>query len=110
MHKWGYRARVRAFILVLRYSGLRISDVVKLPRAAVNDDRVLLRTLKIGATVHLPLPPSVVEVLKQIENGSPYYFWSGNGELKVAVGGWQRTITRLFKLAGVKGHPICSGT
>jgi site-specific recombinase XerD len=116
MKKYDYRARVRAFILVLRYTGLRISDVVKLPRAAVNGGHVLLRTLKTGATVHLALPPfvlqalkqmppSVVEALKQIEDGSPYYFWSGNGELKAAVGGWQRTIARLFKLAKVKGHP-----
>ena len=46
-----------------------------------------------------------MQALKQIQNGSPNYFWSGNGELKAAIGGWQRTIARLLKLAKVNGHP-----
>jgi site-specific recombinase XerD len=98
------RQRLRAFIYVLRYTALRISDVVKLRKSAVADGRMLLRTQKTGATVHLPLPPFVVEELKQIGNGS-YFFWSGKGELKSATADWQRAITRLFKLAKVKGHP-----
>ena len=32
-------------------------------------------------------------------------FWSGDCIPKSAVADWQRTIARLFKLAGVKGHP-----
>lgn len=31
-------------------------------------------------------------------------FWSGNGLPKSAVANWQRTLARLFKLAGIEGH------
>jgi len=100
------RKRLKAYILMLRYTALRISDVTKLQRSAVSNGRVLLRTLKTSATVHLPLPPAVIEALKEIENGSAYYFWTGNGLLKSAVADWQRSIIRLFKLAKVDGHAV----
>jgi integrase/recombinase XerD len=99
-----YRERLRAFILTLRYTGLRISDVVQLKKASVSDCRILLNTQKTGTPVHLPLPPSVVEALEGIGNGE-FYFWSGNSQLKAAVGGWQRSILKLFRLAGINGHP-----
>jgi integrase/recombinase XerD len=44
------RKRVLAFVLVLRYTALRMSDVVQLRRAAISNGRVLLRTTKTGAT------------------------------------------------------------
>ena len=100
-----YRIRLRAFILALRYTGLRVSDIVQLKKSAVADNRVLLRTEKTGATVHLPLPSVLVEALEQISNGGDYFFWSGTSKLKAIVGGWQRSILKLFRLAGVKGHP-----
>lgn len=30
-----------------------------------------------------------------------FYFWTGESEPKSAVGGWQRSLRRLFRLAGV---------
>jgi integrase/recombinase XerD len=33
-----------------------------------------------------------------------YYFWSGIGNPKSCVADWQRSLTRLGKLAGVKFH------
>jgi hypothetical protein len=32
-------------------------------------------------------------------------FWSGNGTLKSGVSSWHRSLSTLFKLAGVHGHP-----
>src|SRR5713226_9124943 len=32
------------------------------------------------------------------------FFWSGIGDIKSAVGDWQRSLRKLFKLAGIKGH------
>jgi integrase len=55
------RARVLAFVLTLRYTALRISDVVRLSRDRVNNGRMLLRTTKTGVPVHLPLPPVLLE-------------------------------------------------
>jgi site-specific recombinase XerD len=99
------RARVLAFILTLRYTALRISDVVKLRLDKINNNRLLLRTTKTGAPVHLPLPPALLAALKKIENGSPYYFWSGKGEAKGALNVWHRAFIKLLELAKVEGHP-----
>ena len=71
------RARVLAFVLTLRYTALRISDVVKLRRDAISNGRLLLHTTKTGATIHLPLPQVLLDALKAVENGSPYFFWTG---------------------------------
>ena len=99
------RARVMAFVLTMRYTGLRISDVVKLKRDAVCNSKVLLRTTKTGAPIHLPLPTVLLDALKKIENGSPYYYWSGKGEAKGALNVWHRVFIKLLNLAKVEGHP-----
>jgi site-specific recombinase XerD len=98
------RKRLRAFIYILRYAALRISDATKLRKTSVVDDRLMLRTQKTGSTVHVPLPPFVIEELQGLGNDE-YFFWSGNGELKSCTADWQRSITKLFKLAKVTGHP-----
>ncbi len=53
----GNRHRLRAFVLVLRYTGLRIRDVVTLKRSAVKDGRIFVRTQKAGTQVLVPVPP-----------------------------------------------------
>lgn len=35
---------------------------------------------------------------------SEHFFWSGNGLPKSAVADWQRSLAKVFKLAGIKGH------
>ena len=98
------RPRLRAFVLVLRYAGLRIGDVVTLRKDRISDSRLLLRTTKTGTHVFIPLPDGVLEALSAIDIGdSPYYFWSGNGLVKSAVANWQRSLRRLFTIAKVDG-------
>jgi integrase/recombinase XerD len=100
------RIRVRAFLLLLRYSGLRIRDAVLLTDDKLTDNKLLLYSAKTGVPVYLPLPERVVEQLKwayELSQGK-YYFWSGAGEIKSAVNDWQRTLSRLSELAGVKFH------
>jgi integrase len=106
-NSFGYdnRKRVLAFLLTLRYTALRMSDVVQLKRTAVKNGRVLLRTTKTGAPIYLPLPPTLLTALKAIENGVPYYFWSGEGKLKSVISTWQRAFNTLLTLAEVEGHP-----
>ena len=99
------RARVLAFVLTLRYTALRISDVVKLRRDAISNGRLLLHTTKTGATIHLPLPQVLQDALKAVENGSPYFFWTGKKGLKAALNVWGRSFIALLKLAEVEGHP-----
>ncbi len=98
-----YAAKVKPLILVLRHSGLRIGDAVRLERDRIQDGKLFLYSQKTGVPVWLPLPEEVIEALKSIEAGR-HYFWSGNGDPESAVKDWQRTLRQLFKVAGVKGH------
>jgi integrase len=66
---------------------------------------LFLNTEKSGSKIYVPVPTVAVEALRQIENGSAYFFWTGNGLRKSAVADWQRALRRLFKLADIKGNP-----
>jgi integrase len=87
-------------VLLLRYSGLRIRDAVTLARNRVQSDKLFLFTAKTGTPVYCPLPPVVMNALNAIPD-SAYYFWTGASKPKSAVGDWQRSLKRLFTLAGV---------
>ena len=99
----GRRVQVKAFILLLRHSGLRIGDAVSLEAKRIRDGKLLLYTAKAGTPVWLPLPEEVLMSLQRT-GATDRFFWSGTGKLKSAVADWQRSLARLFKLAGVKGH------
>ncbi len=99
------RARVKALFLTLRYSGMRIGDCVGLQKSHLKGDKLFLNTQKSGSKIFVPLPKVAVEALKSIENGSEYFFWTGNGLRKSAVADWQRALRRLFELADVTGNP-----
>ena len=99
--------RLKALVLLMRYSGLRISDVVSLSRDKIDvNGRLFLYQAKTGQPVALPLPEAVLSLLASIEEiGQPLYFWSGTGKLKTAITEWQERLKKLFRLAGVRdGH------
>lgn len=98
-------ARLRAFILLLRYSGLRIGDAVQLSKEKVQNGRVFLRTEKTGIPVWVPVPPEVTKAIEAIDEGREFYFWSGASTLHTATNKWRARLSKLFKLAGVNGHP-----
>jgi len=101
----GRRDELRAFVLLLRYSGLRIRDVVTFRKSNLAAGRILLQTAKAKTMVSLPVPAEVTDAVKKIEGTSEYYFWSGVGNPKSSVWDWQRSLARLFRLAGVQnGH------
>lgn len=95
------KARVKAFVYVLRYTGLRISDAVRLDETRVRDGRVFLRTEKTGTLVWVPIPQFVVDALAAVPRNGPFYFQTGNAKLKTVRGGWDRTLRVILKLAGV---------
>jgi integrase len=99
--------RLRALVLLLRHSGLRISDAVTLACDRIDKDgRLFLFTAKTGVPVHLPLPGFVVDALAEVEGtNQEYFFWSGVSKTKSAVGDWQRSLRKLFCLANIPdGH------
>ena len=99
----GRCVQVKAFVLLLRYSRLRIGDAVSLETKRIRDGKLLLYTAKAGTPVWLPLPE---EVLSSLQCGAENerYFWSGVGKLKSAVADWRGSLAKLSKMAGARGH------
>jgi integrase/recombinase XerD len=93
---------VRAFVLVLRYSALRMSDVVSLEISSVKDDGITLAAQrKTDESVHCALRPDVIQALRGFQPKSEkYFFWTGNGQLETALKDWSATMLKLFRAAG----------
>lgn len=100
----GNRARIRAMILLLRYTGLRISDASTLARSEVVDGKLRLRTEKNGAVVWLPLPVDLLDALDGVVNPGDFYFWNGRSKKITAVYIWSATFRRVFELAQIPEH------
>jgi integrase len=105
VRQWNGR-RLRALVLLLRYSGLRIGDAVCLSRDRVTGNKLFLYTAKTGTPVYCPLPEFVITALDAVErNNEHYYFWSGTSEKDGAARDYMRYLASLFQLAGVqRGH------
>ncbi len=98
-------SRIRALVLLLRYSGLRIGDATTLDEDRLNGGNLLLYTAKTGVPVFCPLPDFVVATLQALPKRGKYFFWTGNSKRKSLASYWQRQLKRLFERAGVvKGH------
>lgn len=94
--------RLRALVLLLRHSGLRLGDAVTISRDRIENGTLILRTEKTGTLVRMPLPQVAIDAIAECP-GSRYPFWSGNGKRKSVVTDWQRALSRLFELAEVRG-------
>src|SRR5262245_17415094 len=64
----GNRDRIKAFVLAMRYTGLRIGDAIRLSKSHVSDGKVFVRTAKTGQAITVPVPTEVVTTLGKIEN------------------------------------------
>ena len=110
--------RLLTLVHLLLESGLRLGDAVQLRRDSIVNGRLCLRTEKTGTSVCLPLSGGLLEELQMVNRTSiDYFFWSGRGKLKSCVGDWQRSLKRLFRLAGLPNgcahrfrHYSASGT
>ncbi len=98
--------QLKAIVVLMRFSGLRISDVVSLKRDRIDaNGRLFLYQAKTGQPVQIPLPADVVDALRICDDGGEYYFWSGVGTLATALTHWQGRFQKLFRIAGiVDGH------
>jgi integrase len=96
-------AMVRAFVLVQRFSALRISDTVALELNTLTDDGVMVKAQrKTDAPVFCALPPVVVDALRGFKPKSArYFFWTGNGQLETACKDWSATLLKLFRAAKI---------
>lgn len=98
-------ARVKAFILTMRYSGLRISDVATLRVDSLSHNRLKLYQAKTGEPVSVLMPKFVADALRDVPHNNPdYFFWTGDSKVSTTTGFWRARIAEVFKLAGVGGH------
>lgn len=101
------RLRARAMILLLRHTGLRISDVATLARERIQDGQIFLHTLKTGGQVLLPLPAELIAALdvlplpKDAEPDCPYFFWNGVMGERAVIRNARRTLSAVFRYAKV---------
>jgi len=100
--------RVTAFVALLRYGGLRISDAAGLEQCRLTPEGKLFlhEQHKTKVPVYVPLPPFAVQALREQgkrSNNPAYFFWTGVGTLESTACSWKRTLYRIFDLAGVDG-------
>ena len=95
-------ARIRTLALLMRYSGMRISDTVTLSTDRLDGKRLFLYTQKTGVPVYTVLPDSVLQALGATPRvTTKNYFWSGESKRESITGLWEKRLKRLFDLAGV---------
>jgi site-specific recombinase XerD len=101
------KLRLRALLMVMRYSGLRISDAVVLKSDAIKCDVLYVETKKASTPVQIPLHPELDRVLKQLtpyEGG--FFFWNRRTETSKASTvqhNYTSQIREVFRNAGIKG-------
>ena len=94
------RKRLRALVLLMYYSALRIRDCVMLSNEAVQNGKLYLRTTKTGTDVFCPLPKEATNALEAVREGK-YFFQTGAAKPKSVVGDYQRALRKVFENAKV---------
>jgi site-specific recombinase XerD len=97
-------AQMRALVLLMRHTGLRIGDACTLARDRIHRGLLTLRTEKGGTEVRIPVHPDALEALDKIPKTSPYYFWSGESKRRTVVNIWEDSFKAMFRRAGIAGH------
>jgi integrase/recombinase XerD len=94
--------RLKSLLVLMRYSGMRVSDAVTLTADKLDGNRLFLYTQKTGVPVYTVLPDSVLRVLDATPRvRDTRYFWTGQGKRQTAIGDWQEKIKKVFDLAEI---------
>src|ERR1022692_2541433 len=109
---------ILVFIWTLRYTGLRISDVVRLERRQLVPFNAYGYTHALGCHpmktkeqrevnfVHIPIQshnlpghPNLVKALQDLpEKQGGHFFWSGKGKLRTNISSWRSRVNDIFTL------------
>ena len=84
--------RDRAFVLLMRYSGLAIQDAATLARDKLDGTLLTLRRGKSGELVQVDLPEPVVDALEGLPVEGRHYFWTGKSAPVTAAKLWRRRL------------------
>jgi integrase/recombinase XerD len=105
--------RVRAYLKLLRWSGLRAGDAACLPKSNLRDDGSLFLyqakvKAKASAPVYVLLPHKVADELRRVPPSSctdpRYFFWSGRSKRKSEVSNWIKIFAKIVTKA-TERHP-----
>jgi integrase len=99
------KRKLKAFILVMLYGGIRISDCVLLRKERIRDGKLFITdSHKTGVPIWVPLPEKVLQALDAI-GAKDYYFSTGAGKVKTWTTEWEERLKKVFVLAGLPdGH------
>jgi site-specific recombinase XerD len=94
---------LHAFILTMRYTGLRISDTGLLTADRLQGNKLFLYAKKNGALVYCPLLPWVANVLASVPlKRGKYLFCTGSIRLETVVELWSKRLRQVFQKVGIK--------
>lgn len=98
--------KVRALILLMRWSGLSLRDALKLPRAEMhkrgNLYKVVTNRQKTGTDVSVPLPPDVAKEILAVPNDNDlYFFWDGDLDNDIVKTWTKYYIPPVFEAANI---------
>lgn len=100
------KLRLKALVLVMRWSGLRISDAIRLRRENFKKDVLFVETKKSKTPVQIPIPAEVMNLLSQLNPYlGGYLFWnrrSDESSISTCEHNFGVLLTDLFVKAGVK--------
>jgi integrase len=94
----GDQDKMRAFVLLMRYSGLRVGDAARLARDRIANGKLFLYTAKTGTPVWVPPPPVTLEALTAFQPANnTNFFWSGESSADTVAKLWMRKLQWLFE-------------
>lgn len=97
------RARLRTLLLVMRYTGLRISDALTLTNERIAGGLVRLHQHKTSQWVHIPLPGWLAVNLAATPKAGPAYWFVAPGQsVKNAHEHWRRKLAIVAERAQVE--------
>jgi integrase len=110
---WGNPRRAKelhAILLLLRHSGIRISDGATLDlgeivqRESGKGHAIHLRMMKTGSRVYVPIPDEVYRRLVSLgvkgeKNGKKYTFWTAKGKMSTCIKNFANDIAELMHRA-----------
>lgn len=100
--------RLRTYLKLLRWSGLRAGDAACLPKNKLRkDDSLFLYQAKVkgkaSAPVYVLLPHDVAEELRNVPPTActhpDYFFWSARSKRKSEVSNWEKTFAKVLEKA-----------
>lgn len=99
---------LETLILVMRHTGLRISDAALLKADRIHGDELRLHTQKTGAWVSMPLEAQLLNHLRRIRaRPDGYLFVIGvSTRMETVTELWRRKINRVFAAAGIENGTV----